>query len=76
MKAQRLLHNGKGLPSPDEVFEQLFRRRQFKKHPCGISSNMFYFATLVTHDLFDTDIEDRFINKTTRYVDMSWLYGE
>jgi linoleate 10R-lipoxygenase len=76
MKAQRLLHNGKGLPRPDEVFEQLYRRRQFKKHPCGISSNMFYFATLITHDLFNTDIEDRFINKTTSYVDMSWLYGE
>ena len=83
MKAQRLLHNAEGLPLPGDVFEKLYRRRRpgedgsvgFKKHPCGISSNMFYFATLVTHDLFNTDTEDRFINKTTSYVDMGWLYG-
>jgi linoleate 10R-lipoxygenase len=83
MKAQKLLHNGKGLPRPEDVFEKLYRRRRpgedgsagFKKHPCGISSNMFYWATLVTHDLFNTDNDDRFINKTTSYVDMGWLYG-
>jgi hypothetical protein len=83
MKAQRRLHNGKGLPPPEDVFEKLYRRRRpgedgsagFRAHPCGISSNMFYFATLVTHDLFNTDVEDRFINKTTSYVDIGWLYG-
>ena len=83
MRAQRHLHNGKGLPPPEDVFEKLYRRRKpgedgsagFKKHPCGISSNMFYFATLITHDLFNTDIDDRFINKTTSYVDLVWLYG-
>lgn len=83
MKAQRRLHNGRGLPPSEDVFEKLYRRRQlgkdgssgFKKHPCGISANMFYFATLVTHDLFNTNVDDRFINKTTSYVDLGWLYG-
>lgn len=83
MKAQRRLHNGKGLPPPKDVFEKSYRRRKpgengsagFKKHPCGISSHIFCFATLVTHDLFSTDIEDRFINKTTSYIDLGWLYG-
>jgi hypothetical protein len=73
--------HGKDLPSPEDIFEKLFRRRTpaeggFKSHPCGISANMFYMATLVTHDLFNTDITNRFRNKTTSYVDMSWLYGK
>lgn len=71
----------KDLPSPEDVFEKLFRRRTpadggFRKHPCGISANMFYMATLITHDLFNTDITNRFRNKTTSYVDMAWLYGK
>jgi Animal haem peroxidase len=36
---------------------------------------MFYWATLVTHDLFNTDTTDRFVNQTTSYVDLGWLYG-
>jgi linoleate 10R-lipoxygenase len=80
IKAQQKLHSGKGLPDPEVIFEKLFRRRGpeeggFKPHPGGISANMFYFATLVTHDLFNTDTNDRFVNKTTSYVDMGWLYG-
>ncbi|KAF3400879.1 hypothetical protein DPV78_005730 [Talaromyces pinophilus] len=68
------------LPDPEDIFEKLFRRRTeaeggFRKHACGISANMFYMATLVTHDLLNTDITNRFRNKTTSYVDMSWLYG-
>ncbi|QGA14421.1 hypothetical protein EYB26_002074 [Talaromyces marneffei] len=62
----------KDLPSPEDVFEKLFRRRTpadggFRKHPCGISANMFYMATLITHDLFNTDITNRFRNKTTSW---------
>jgi hypothetical protein len=80
-KAQGSIKHGKGLPSPEDIFEKLFRRRTpaeggFKKHPCGISANMFYMATLVTHELFNTDITNRFRNKTTSYVDLSWLYGK
>lgn len=74
------VNHNKDLPNPEDIFEKLFRRRTpaeggFKAHPCGISANMFYMATLVTHDLFNTDVTNRFRNKTTSYVDMSWLYG-
>lgn len=80
IKAQQNLHGGKGLPDAEVVFEKLFRRRGpeedgFKPHPGGISSNMFYFRTLVMHDLFNVDIKDRFVNKMIGYVDMGWLYG-
>ena len=69
------------LPDPAVVFEKLFRRRTadeggFRPHPCGTSAHMFYFATLVTHDLFNTDSSNRFHNQTTGYVDLAWLYGE
>lgn len=78
--SRRNQEHGRDLPDPEDIFEKLFRRRTdaeggFRKHPCGVSANMFYMATLVTHDLFNTDITNRFRNKTTSYVDMSWLYG-
>lgn len=55
----RGLEHGKDIPGPEDSFEKLFRRQTeveggFRKHPCGISANMFYMATLVTHDLFNT----------------------
>lgn len=80
-RAQGPIKHGNDLPSPEDIFEKLFRRRTpaeggFQKHPCGISANMFYMATLVTHDLFNTDVRNRFRNKTTSYVDLSWLYGK
>lgn len=68
------------LPDPGVIFDELLRRRpgqngEFKANDFGISSNLFYFATLITHDLFDTDPQDKFINRTTSYLDLSPLYG-
>ncbi|CAF1321375.1 unnamed protein product [Rotaria magnacalcarata] len=68
------------LPDPGLVFDELLRRcpdkdALFKKSESLISSNFFYFATLITHDLFNTDPIDKSINTTTTYLDLSPLYG-
>lgn len=48
---------------------------QFKKHPGENSSLTFAFASIVTHSLFRTDIEDWTKNNTSSYLDLSPLYG-
>ncbi len=68
------------LPNPALIFDELLKRRlgtngEFKASEFGISSNFFYFATLITHDLFNTDGTDKSINLTTSYLDLSPLYG-
>ena len=68
------------LPDPGRIFDELLSRRpgkdgRFRAHDAFISSNLFYFATFITHDLFDTDPVDRSINRTTSYADLSPLYG-
>ncbi|CAF1180581.1 unnamed protein product [Adineta steineri] len=68
------------LPDPGLIFDQLLRRcpdknGKFKGNESHVSSNLFYFATLITHDIFNTDGADRSINATTSYLDLSPLYG-
>lgn len=68
------------LPDPDLIFDELLKRRpgkngEFKANDFGISSNFFYFTTLISHDLFDTDATDKSINRATSYLDLSPLYG-
>ena len=68
------------LPNADVIFDELLRRcpdknGRFKSNESGISSNLFYFATLITHDLFNTDNTDKSVNTTTSYLDLSSLYG-
>ncbi|CAF1076093.1 unnamed protein product [Adineta steineri] len=68
------------LPDPGLIFDELLKRcpdknGKFKGSESHISSNLFYFATLITHDIFDTDGADRSINATTSYLDLSPLYG-
>eukprot|EP00026_Physarum_polycephalum_P003296 Phypoly_transcript_03306.p1 GENE.Phypoly_transcript_03306~~Phypoly_transcript_03306.p1 ORF type:complete len:590 (+),score=80.78 Phypoly_transcript_03306:71-1840(+) len=69
------LKDGSPLPDSKLIFEKLFKREQFIPHPCGLSSFTFHMATLITHDLFNSDYTAPERNKTTSYVDMSWLYG-
>lgn len=68
------------LPDPGRIFDELLLRTpgkdgQFKANAFGISSNLLYMATLITHDVFDTDVTDRSINLSTSYLDLSPLYG-
>lgn len=63
------------LPDPGLVFDTLLRRDEFRKHPAGLSSMMFAFATLVIHSVFRTSHRDPNINETSSYVDLAPLYG-
>ena len=68
------------LPDPGVVFDEVLRRCAdnngvFKGSESNISSNLFYLATLITHDIFNTDPTDYTVNLTTSYLDLSPLYG-
>ncbi|KAF9877234.1 fatty acid oxygenase [Colletotrichum karsti] len=62
-------------PEPEMIFDMLFARGdEFKPHPNKISSFMFYLATIITHDIFQTDGLSG-VNKTSSYLDLAPLYG-
>ncbi|GAA6048556.1 hypothetical protein JCM3770_006551 [Rhodotorula araucariae] len=66
------------MPSPPDagvVFDALLRRKEFHPHPSGISSLLFSFATLITHDAFRSSRTEPHINETSSYLDLSPLYG-
>lgn len=42
---------------------------------CLTSLSSWYWATIITHDLFWTDYRDPTRNKTSSYLDLSPLYG-
>ncbi|KAK7728859.1 hypothetical protein SLS63_006467 [Diaporthe eres] len=52
------------LPEPDIVFERL-----------SISSMLFYLATIIIHDIFQTSHTDYNVNLASSYLDLSPLYG-
>ncbi|KAJ7623211.1 linoleate diol synthase [Roridomyces roridus] len=63
------------LPDAGLVFDTLLKRKDFVKHPAGLSSLMFSFAALVIHSVFRTSHVDVNINGTSSYVDLGPLYG-
>ncbi|KAI0883987.1 linoleate diol synthase precursor [Annulohypoxylon maeteangense] len=66
------------LPDPGLLFDSLMNRgngESFREHPNKISSMLFYLATIITHDIFQTDSRDQEINLTSSYLDLSPLYG-
>ncbi|KAH9056259.1 linoleate diol synthase [Lactarius vividus] len=63
------------LPDAGLVFDTLLKRKQFSRHPAGLSSMMFSFAALVIHTVFRTSHENVNINETSSYVDLAPLYG-
>jgi len=63
-------------PEPSLIFDMLFARGdEFKPHPNKLSSVLFYFATIITHDIFQTDGQSSNINQTSSYLDLAPLYG-
>ncbi|KAK4446230.1 heme peroxidase [Podospora aff. communis PSN243] len=63
-------------PDPNLIFDSLMARGDtFTPHPQGISSMLFYLATIIIHDIFQTDSKDYNINLTSSYLDLSPLYG-
>src|ERR1044072_7178572 len=52
-------------PPAAQIFDELMNRDAFKEPPSGISSVLFYLATNVTHDLFNSDNRDPTINQNS-----------
>ncbi|OTB12803.1 hypothetical protein K445DRAFT_369110 [Daldinia sp. EC12] len=68
---------GPNLPDPGLIYDSIMVRdeKSFREHPNKISSMLFYLATIITHDIFQTDPVDKNVNLTSSYLDLSPLYG-
>ncbi|KAK4694208.1 linoleate 10R-lipoxygenase, partial [Lecanoromycetidae sp. Uapishka_2] len=64
------------LPDPALIFDSVMARKDFKPHPNKVSSVFFYWASLIIHDLFQTDHRDFNNSQTSSYLDLSTLYGD
>lgn len=64
-------------PDPGLLFDLLMARDDatFKENPAGISSMLFYHATIIIHDIFRTNRADDTISDTSSYLDLAPLYG-
>ncbi|PLN78616.1 peroxidase [Aspergillus taichungensis] len=65
-----------GLPDAGLIFDCLFAREKFKPNPNNVSSLFFDWASLIIHDIFQTDYRAPHMNKTSGYLDLSILYGD
>ncbi|KAJ2894179.1 uncharacterized protein MKZ38_007881 [Zalerion maritima] len=63
------------LPDPSLIFDSVMKRSEFKRHPNNVSSVLWYWATIIIHDLFWTDHTNINKSKTSSYLDLSPLYG-
>ncbi|KAK2035237.1 linoleate diol synthase [Colletotrichum zoysiae] len=63
------------MPDPGLIFDAVMGRTNYKKHPNNVSSILWYWATIIIHDLFWTDYRDSNKSKTSAYLDLSPLYG-
>lgn len=64
------------LPDPGLIFDSVMARETFRPHPNRNSSVIFYWASIIIHDLFQTDHDDFSKSKTSSYLDLSPLYGD
>ncbi|KAK4222603.1 heme peroxidase [Podospora fimiseda] len=63
------------LPDPALIYDSVMKRTEYKKHPNNVSSILWYWASIIIHDLFWTDYRDQTKSKTSSYLDLSPLYG-
>lgn len=63
------------LPEPELVFDQLLKRTGFAEHKAGLNRLFFSFATVVIHEIIQTDKAQPWINNASSYVDLCTLYG-
>lgn len=63
------------LPDPALIYDSVMKRTEYKKHPNNVSSILWYWASIIIHDLFWTDYRDQSKSKTSSYLDLSPLYG-
>ncbi|KAL7919043.1 heme peroxidase [Trichoderma austrokoningii] len=75
VKPEAFLHGVK--PDPGLLFDLLLARgdNSFKENPAGISSMLFYHATIIIHDIFRTNRTDMNKSDVSSYLDLAPLYG-
>ncbi|RMZ91623.1 hypothetical protein DV736_g1143, partial [Chaetothyriales sp. CBS 134916] len=62
-------------PDPGLIFDSVLARQTFTPHPNSISSVLFYIASIIIHDIFNTSHTDFRISETSSYLDLAPLYG-
>ncbi|KAL2753091.1 hypothetical protein ACRALDRAFT_2044747 [Sodiomyces alcalophilus JCM 7366] len=75
VRATKTLHGVK--PDPGLLFDLLMARddENFKENEAGISSMLFYHASIIIHDIFRTSRTDMNKTDTSSYLDLAPLYG-
>ncbi|KAJ6259386.1 Psi-producing oxygenase [Drechslerella dactyloides] len=62
-------------PDSGLVFDAVMSRAEYKRNPNNVSSLLFYFGQIISHDVFKTDTSDENISRTSSYLDLAPLYG-
>ena len=64
------------LPDPSDIFDKLMAREEGgRESKSGLSSMLIYHATIIIHDIFRTNDNDKNISDSSSYLDLSPLYG-
>jgi hypothetical protein len=69
-------HQLGALPDPGDLFDRLMARtKDGRPSTSGLSSMLIYHATIIIHDIFRTNDNDKNISDSSSYLDLSPLYG-
>jgi hypothetical protein len=64
------------LPDPSDIFDKLMAREEGgRESQSGLSAMLIYHATIIIHDIFRTNDNDKNISDSSSYLDLSPLYG-
>lgn len=64
------------LPDAGDIFDRLMAREtDGRVSKSGLSSMLIYHATIIIHDIFRTNDNDKNISDSSSYLDLSPLYG-
>jgi hypothetical protein len=64
------------LPDPGDLFDRLMARQKGGRNSqSGLSAMLIYHATIIIHDIFRTNDNDKNISDSSSYLDLSPLYG-
>ncbi|EWG54288.1 hypothetical protein FVEG_12540 [Fusarium verticillioides 7600] len=64
------------LPDPSDLFDKLMAREEGgRESKSGLSAMLIYHATIIIHDIFRTNDNDKNISDSSSYLDLSPLYG-
>jgi len=64
------------LPDPEVLFDRLMARENGgRQSQSGLSSMLLYHATIIIHDIFRTNDDDKNLSDSSSYLDLSPLYG-